>query len=63
MIILGGGGLLTARPAHADPAQTNPLLRGGVPASETVDGFTLSPTKGPANTAGTHTTITPPSPP
>ncbi|RBP98921.1 RCC1 domain-containing protein, partial [Bifidobacterium xylocopae] len=42
---------------------TNPLLRGGVPASETVDGFTLSPTKGPANTAGTHTTITPPSPP
>ncbi|WP_161522255.1 RCC1 domain-containing protein [Bifidobacterium xylocopae] len=63
MIVLGGGGLLTARPAHADPAETNPLLRGGVPASETVDGFTLSPTKGPANTAGTHTTITPPSPP
>ncbi|RBP98745.1 RCC1 domain-containing protein, partial [Bifidobacterium xylocopae] len=29
----------------------------------TVDGFTLSPTKGPANTAGTHTTITPPTPP
>ncbi|RBP98739.1 RCC1 domain-containing protein, partial [Bifidobacterium xylocopae] len=48
----GGGG--AARQAHANP----PLNR--TPTSETVDGFTLSPTKGPANTAGTHTTITPP---
>ncbi|RBP98741.1 RCC1 domain-containing protein, partial [Bifidobacterium xylocopae] len=49
---IGGGG--AARQAHANP----PLNR--TPTSESVDGFTLSPTKGPANTAGTHTTITPP---
>ncbi|RBP98736.1 RCC1 domain-containing protein, partial [Bifidobacterium xylocopae] len=49
---IGGGGAARQAPANPPPNRT--------PTSESVDGFTLSPTKGPANTAGTHTTITPP---
>ncbi|WP_161522234.1 RCC1 domain-containing protein [Bifidobacterium xylocopae] len=62
----GGGGLQSISSVSADPAHSGSpshLLRGGSPGSETVDGFTISPARGPANTAGTHTTITPPSPP
>ncbi|BDR53358.1 hypothetical protein KIM372_12650 [Bombiscardovia nodaiensis] len=65
MTILGGGSanLAAPTPAHADPTsntQSNPLLRGNhrIP-SETVNGFTLTPTKGPANKDATATITTP----
>ncbi|WP_033504873.1 hypothetical protein, partial [Bifidobacterium actinocoloniiforme] len=60
MILLGGGGVNSSiRPARAEPDH---LTRSGAPASQTVDGFTLSPTKGPANQDATAT-LTPPAPP
>ncbi|BDR54905.1 hypothetical protein KIMH_10160 [Bombiscardovia apis] len=65
LTILGGGVTLTARSAAANPAQnTTPsqLTRGSNTASETVDGFTLSTAKGPANADATAT-LTPPVPP
>ncbi|BDR53792.1 hypothetical protein KIM372_16990 [Bombiscardovia nodaiensis] len=65
LIFLGGGVLPFVQPTHADPAQNelqNQLIRGGNSGSETVDGFTLSPIKGPANMDATAT-VTPPSAP
>ncbi|BDR52784.1 hypothetical protein KIM372_06910 [Bombiscardovia nodaiensis] len=60
-----GGGLSLAKSATAGPTpqgNTNPLLRSIDYTSETVNGFTLNPTKGPAN-QDNLATITPPKAP
>ncbi|BDR54328.1 hypothetical protein KIMH_04390 [Bombiscardovia apis] len=65
MTVLGGGAIGLTTSAHAEPTPNTPssqLTRGNQQTSETVNGFTLSPTKGPANADATAT-ITPPAPP
>ncbi|BDR55335.1 hypothetical protein KIMH_14460 [Bombiscardovia apis] len=62
---MGGGATQFTRSAAADSApddSPSQLTRGGVTGEETVDGFTLSPTKGLAN-APNQASITPPVPP
>ncbi|BDR54760.1 hypothetical protein KIMH_08710 [Bombiscardovia apis] len=58
LIVLGGGAIQLAQPAHADPTQLTrkSALPGG---SETVDGVTLSPTHGPIS-GGNQATVTKP---
>ncbi|BDR54908.1 hypothetical protein KIMH_10190 [Bombiscardovia apis] len=62
LIVLGGGAIGLTTSAHAEPTpNTTPSqhTRGNNANSETVDGFTLTPTKGPTNADATAA-LTPP---